>query len=32
MSFPAKVYEINMYLLLDFIFYNQSVVVHPTAL
>ncbi len=30
-SFQAKIYEINMYLLLYFIFLNQSVGIHPTA-
>ncbi len=30
-SFQAKIYEINMYLLLYFIFLNHSVGIHPTA-
>ncbi len=30
-SFQAKTYEINMYLLLYFIFLNHSVGIHPTA-
>ncbi len=30
-SFQAKIYEINMYLLLYFIFLNHSVRIHPTA-
>ncbi len=30
-SFQAKIYEINMYLLLFFIFLNHSVAIYPTA-
>ncbi len=30
-SFQAKIYEINIYLLLYFIFLNHSVRIHPTA-
>ncbi len=30
-SFQAKIYQINMYLLLYFIFLNHSVGIHPTA-
>ncbi len=31
MSFQAKIYEINIYLLLYFFFFNHSVGIHPTA-
>ncbi len=30
-SFQAKIYEINMYLLLNFIFLNYNLGIHPTS-
>ncbi len=32
MSFQAKIYEINIYLLLYFFFFFYSVGLHPTAI